>query len=84
MEFATRFGRSLIVKRHESCKNHELRQSVNFDKDENKCPYEIHIKCLKGHNWLETSANTCEDYELTTEDFGWKLGILQQLVKDYD
>ena len=55
----------LIPKYHESCKNHELRQSMNYNKDEKECPYEIHIKCLKGHNLTETSVNECKDYEVT-------------------
>ena len=35
MDFGvTKFGKSLIQKQHESCKNHELRQIMNYDKDE--------------------------------------------------
>ena len=55
----------LILKSHESCKHHELRQIMNYNKDEKECPYKIHIKCLKGHKLTETSANECNDYELT-------------------
>lgn len=71
----------LIPKSHESCKNHELRQIMNYDKDEKECPYEIHIKCLKGHKLTETSADECNDYELTDEDFVWKFQVIKGLYE---
>ena len=74
----------LIPKSHESCKNHEVRQIMNYNNNENECPYEIHIKCLKGHKLTETSANECKDYELTNEDFAWKFGVLNEMYKLMD
>ena len=72
----------LIPKAHESCKNHELRQIMDYNKDEKECPYEIHIKCLKGHKLTETSANGCKDYELTDKDFAWKFELMEKIRKD--
>ena len=72
----------LIPKYHESCKNHELRQIMDYNKDENECPYEIHIKCLKGHKLTETSANECNDYELTDENFVWKFEVMKKIRED--
>ena len=71
----------LIPKYHESCKNHELRQIMN-NKDEKECHYEIHIKCLKGHKLTETSANECNDYELTDENFVWKFEVMKKIRED--
>ena len=72
----------LIPKYHESCKNHELRQIMDYNKDEKECPYEIHIKCLKGHKLTETSVNECKDYELTDENFAWKFELMEKICKD--
>lgn len=80
----TEHGKSMIQKQHESCKNHELRQVMNYNKDETECPYEIHIKCLKGHNLTETSVNECKDYELTDENFMWKFNILEQIMREIE
>lgn len=76
------YNPKMIPRYHESCRNHELRQSMNYEKSEDKCPYEIHIKCLKGHDLLKTSANRCEDYEVTDENFMWKISIMEQIVKE--
>ena len=72
---------NMIPRYHESCKHHELRQIMNYDKNEEECPYEIHIKCLKGHKLTETSVNDCNDYELTDEDFMWKFDLIRDLVR---
>lgn len=72
----------LIPKSHESCKHHELRQMVNPNKDKKESPYEIHIKCLKGHKLTETSANECKDYEVTNEDFVWKFEVMKRIHED--
>lgn len=71
----------LIPRYHESCRNHELRQSVNPN-DEDKCPYLISIKCLKGHKLTEPSAKDCRDYELTDKPFMWKISIMEQIIKE--
>lgn len=78
------YNPKLIAKSHESCKNHELRQSpnYNYNKNENECPYEIHIKCLKGHKLTETSANECKDYEVTNENFVWKFEVMKRIHED--
>lgn len=71
---------------HESCINHELEQKVNIEKIgnvSNNPSYEIHIKCLKGHNLYQTNPKCCEDYDMTTEPFGWKLSIMEGLVKAF-
>ena len=69
---------------HESCINHELKQVVNiekFNEDSNDPCFEIHLKCLKGHNLCKTNPKCCEDYDMTIEPFGWKLSIMEGLIK---
>ena len=69
---------------HESCINHELKQVVNiekFDEDSNDPCFEIHLRCLKGHNLSKTNPKCCEDYDLTVEPFGWKLSIMEGLIR---
>ena len=78
-----KLSKSMIKKSHESCKNHILQQKINPDKvNSEKCPVEIHIKCLKEHNLFETHPNCCEDYELTNEPFAWKLNVMKEITKD--
>ena len=77
--------RSKYVPRyHESCINHELRQVVNIEKlgADSKDPcFEIHIKCLKGHDLCKTNPKFCEDYDMAVEPFGWKLSIMEGLFR---
>ena len=72
----------LIPVYHETCINHELKEVMNTEIPSNQCAYEVHIKCLKGHNLFETNPKCCKDYDLTNEPFGWKLHFMQQIVKD--
>ena len=70
---------------HESCINHELKEVVNIEKigTENSEPaYELHIRCLKGHRLSETNPKCCEDYDMAIEPFGWKLSLMESLIKD--
>lgn len=70
---------------HESCINHELKQVINIERigDESQTPaYEIHLKCLKGHNLFKTNPKCCEDYDMTIEPFGWKLSLMENLIKE--
>lgn len=78
-------GKNLIPVCHESCINHELREYVNIEKfgdGSNDPAFEIHIKCLKGHNLYKTNPKCCDDYDLTIEPFGWKLAIMEEIMKD--
>lgn len=75
-------NKKYIPRYHESCVNHELRQAVNMELETGEPSYQICLKCLKGHNLLATSPKQCKDYEATNVDYGWKLSLMERLVKD--
>ena len=80
----TELGRKMIPVYHETCINHVIEQKINIEKigNDSKDPaYEIHIKCLKGHDLCETNPRHCEDYDLTNECFGWKIDLMEDLIK---
>lgn len=79
----TELGRKMIPVYHETCINHVIEQKINFEKivNDSKDPaYEIHIKCLKGHDLCETNPLFCKDYDLTNEPFEWKLQFMRDIA----